>query len=801
MLHLRHWLLASGLALAVSNTTYAQQSSTTTEKKATITQKVHGIVTDAASKQPLTGVVVILQSNTQINAVTDETGSFTLSNVPLGRQSFIFKMVGFEDYAVTETPVISGKELDLNISMNESLRKLDEVTVKATGKDRIKPINEFATVSARTFSVEETRRYAAAFSDPARMVQNFPGVSNAGDMDNSIVVRGNSPKGVLWRMEGIEIPNPNHFTSQGASGGAVSMLNANTLGNSDFYTGAFVPEIGNALSGAFDLNLRTGNNKRAEHTVSIGTLGLELATEGPFSKNSKGSYLVNYRYSTLALLKSFIDVGQAIPAYQDGSFKVNLPTEKAGTFTIWGLGGYNIATNTPDKDSSKWDDDNPNIKFDSRNHMFTGGVSHQYFVKKDAYIKTVISASQDKSTNDADTLNPASEYARVSVQKSGMTNNALRASVMYNQKISSRHTYRAGIIGQYWSYNLKQQYFDFSDDTWRNILDGEGNTQYYQAYIQWKTRISEHFSATGGVHGSYLALNSKYSIEPRASVTYQANKNKVTLAAGLHSKPEHISTYMFQNAGIGQAVTHPNKNLDLQRAFHGVLGYETSLPFKTRLKAEVYYQHLYNIPVEKDSTSGFSIINATDVYSLLGTKPLVSEGTGTNYGIDLSLERPFANNYYVLATGSVFKSTYTDYAGREFNTRFNRGYTFNIVGGKEFKLNHSGRKLIGLNGKVLANGGSRESVIDVAKSRTSGKAEYVQGQYFTTQVPAYFRIDGGIYYKVNNKRATHTIQLDVQNITNRKNFFFSYYDDKSGSIKTINQLGLFPNISYRIEFH
>lgn len=801
MSQFKNWILASGLAIAASNATYAQDAVSETGKTKTITQSVHGIVTDGASKQPLAGVVIILQSNKDINTVTDENGAFTLNNIPVGRQTFLFKLVGFDDYAIAETPVISGKQLELNVSMNEKLTKLQDVVVKAAGKDRIKPMNEFAAVSARAFSVEETRRYAAAFADPARMVQNFPGVSNAGDMDNSIVVRGNSPKGVLWRMEGIEIPNPNHFTSQGASGGAISMLNANTLGNSDFYTGAFVPEIGNALSGAFDLNLRTGNNQRAEHTVSIGTLGVELATEGPFSKNSKASYLVNYRYSTLAILQKFIDLGGTIPNYQDGSFKVNLPTKKAGTFTLWGLGGYNVATNTPEKDSSKWDTDHQNIKFDSKNHMYTGGISHQYFLNKDGYIKTVIAASQDKAGNDADTLNPGNNYEAISVQKSSMTNNALRASVMYNQKLSAKNTFRVGAIGQYWSYNMNQRYFDLPENRWKNMLEGDGNTQFYQGYIQWKTRLSQRLSVIGGVHGSYLALNGKSSIEPRASVTYQVNKNKLTLAAGLHSKPEHLSTYLFQNASVGQAVTHPNKNLDLQRAFHSVLGYETSLPLKTRLKVELYYQYLYNIPVEKDSTSGFSIINALDVYSLLDTKPLVSEGTGKNYGADISLERPFANNFYVLATGSIFKSTYTTYGGKEYNTRFNRGYTFNIVGGKEFKLNHSGRKVIGLNGKVLTNGGSRESVIDVAQSMATGKEKYVPGQYFTKQVPSYFRVDGGIYYKVNNKRATHTIQLDVQNITNRKNFYFSYYDYKSATVKTVNQLGFFPNISYRIEFH
>lgn len=799
----KNWLFAIGLSCMAGFSAIAQDNNThhATVTSAIITQKIHGTVTDAASKQPLAGVVVLLQSNTNINAITDDKGYFEMANVPVGRQTFTFKMVGFEDYTVPQAMVISGKQLDLNISMNESLRTLKEVTIKTTGKDRIKAMNEFATVSARAFSVEETRRYAAAFSDPARMVQNFPGVSNAGDMDNSIVVRGNSPKGVLWRMEGIEIPNPNHFTAQGASGGAISMLNANTLGNSDFYTGAFVPEIGNALSGAFDLNLRNGNTEKREHTVQIGTLGMELATEGPLSKKSKASYLVNYRYSTLALLEQFVELGGVIPKYQDGSFKLNMPTQKAGTFTLWGLGGYNVATNTPEADSSKWTDEKPNEKFNSRNYMATGGISHQYFIGKDAYIKTIVAASQDKSMNDVDTLNPGDSYTKVPVNHTTLTNTAVRASVMYNQKLNARNTYRAGIIAQQFAYDMNLSYYDRYKNTWKDILNGDGNTQFYQAYIQWKTRATERLTLIGGVHGSYLALNSKYSIEPRISATYQVHKNKISVATGLHSKPEHISTYLFQNATKGQSITYPNKDLDLQRAYHAVAGYETSLPFNTRMKIEVYCQYLYNIPVEKDSTSSFSIINALDVYSLLGTKQLVSKGTGQNYGVDISLERPFANNYYVLATGSVFKSTYNTYAGQTYNTRFDRGYQFNIVGGKEFKLNSSGRSLIGLNAKVLTSGGSRESVIDLAKSRTNKEVAYVPGEYFTKQVPAYFRTDAGIYYKKNNKRATHTIQLDVQNVTNRKNYYFSYYDANSGNIKTEHQLGILPNLSYRIDFH
>lgn len=804
MLHISRLFCFTATAICLAGTAIAQTAPATANTEKTtkaITQNVRGVVIDAESKQPLTGVVVILMSDRQVNAVTDSNGYFNLPNIPVGRHSFQFTMMGFEPYTVSEAMVISGKEQELNVTMNESLNKLTEVTVKAN-KERTKPLNEFATVSARSFSVEETRRYAASFADPARMVMNFPGVSNGGDMDNSIVVRGNSPKGVLWRLEGIEIPNPNHFSPMGASGGAISMLNANVLGNSDFYTGAFAPEIGNATAGVFDINFRNGSTDKYEHTVQIGTLGAELSTEGPFKKGKRASYLINYRYSTLALLGNFINIGDYVPKYQDASIKLNFPTEKAGTFTLFGLGGYNVAKRDAPSDTSKWDEGEGNVSFDNYSGMGVAGISHQYFVKKDAYIKTIVSASYDKSQQNADTLNPADNFHTIPVQRTGSSNTAIRASVMYNQKLSARNTFRTGIVGQQMSYDMKYDFFDKTDNKWKNILSGDGSTQFYQAYGQLKSRLNTHLTMVAGLHASYLALNGKYSIEPRTSFAYQLNKNKFTLAAGLHSKPEHISTYLYHKEAQGQPITYPNKDLDLLRSLHTVAGYETRLPGKVNMKVEVYYQHLYNIPVEKDTASAFSIINAQDVYSLLETtSPLVSEGKGDNYGVDLSFERPFMNNYYVLATGSLYKSTYTNYKGDVYNTRYNRGYQLNLIGGKEFRLNASGKKIIGLNGKALYSGGLRESQIDLAASKLNNKQEVVPGKYFTEKAPAYFRADASIYYKVNNRRATHSVTLEVQNLTNHENYYYSYYDRDDQTIKRVKQLGILPNISYRIDFH
>ncbi|HYD22458.1 MAG TPA: TonB-dependent receptor, partial [Flavipsychrobacter sp.] len=393
-------------------------------------------------------------------------------------------------------------------------------------------------------------------------------------------------------------------------------------------------------------------------------------------------------------------------------------------------------------------------------------------------------------------------YQSNPIEHTTFTNNALRASVYYNEKLNARHTFRTGVIAHQIGYDFAYQYYNSQEKLWKNVISSTGNTQFYQAYLQWKSRLADKLTLIGGVHGSYLALNGKYSIEPRASLVYQLNNSKISLAAGLHSKPEHISTYMFQNTAQGAANTYPNKNLDLLRAFHGVAGYDVTVLKKLRIKTEVYYQKLYNIPVEKDAASGFSIINAENIYSLLETKqPLVSEGTGENYGIDLSIERPFANGYYVLATGSLFTSTYTNYAGDRYNTRYNRGHQVNIIAGKEFKLNANGKSIIGLNGKILYSGGLRESKIDTDASILNGKQMIVPGQFFTEKAPYYFRADASIYYKKNGRKSTHTVQLDVQNLSNRENYFFSYFDSKNGMVKRVNQLGIIPTISYRIDFH
>ena len=302
------------------------------------TQRVKGVVTDKESKTPLIGVAVsVTDVQPTIGAITNENGEFAIENVPVGKHTLTVNYVSYNPITVSNVLVTSGKEVILNLEMEELARKMDEVVV--TGKKD--HINEMAIISAKTFDVQETERYAGSRADPARMASNFAGVLGADDSRNDIIIRGNSPQGVLWRLEEVDIPNPNHFAIPGTTGGPVTMLNNKTLSNSDFFTGAFPAEYGNSTAGVFDLKMRNGNKDRHEFTGQFGFLGTELAAEGPISKTSGSSYLLTYRYSTLKLFEGLnIKIGtNSVPNYQDAALKLNFPVGKKANISLFGIGG------------------------------------------------------------------------------------------------------------------------------------------------------------------------------------------------------------------------------------------------------------------------------------------------------------------------------------------------------------------------------------------------------------------------------------------------------------------------------
>ncbi len=754
-----------------------------------ITQTIRGEVIDVDSRATLIGAnVVVLNSDPFLGASADINGKFKIENVPVGRHHLKISFLGYEDRIIPNVEVESGKELVLVVELTESFTKLKEVEITAT-EDKAATMNEMATVSARTFSVEETQRYAGGFDDPARMAQAYAGVTLTDDGLNEIVVRGNSPRGLLWRLEGIQIPNPNHFSEEGASGGGVSALNSNMMSNSDFFTGAFPSDYGNAMSGVFDMRLRKGNNEQREYALAAGVLGTDFAFEGPFKQGGKSSYLLNYRYSTLSMLNYIgVDiVGDAVPVFQDLSFNFSFPTEKYGHFTLFGIGGLSNIDETFDDFKNEYNSD-----------LGIGGLTHTYRLNASAYIKTVVAMTATRFEYLDYELDDDSTFFNDDRER--FVNTALRSSVTLNKKIDARNNIRVGAIYSTLGYDL------FADElrpAGRQVyLNSDGTTGLMQGFASWKWRIASTLTLNSGIHYTQLVLNNQQSVEPRVGLKWQfAPTQNLTAGVGLHSRHEALSTYFAENA-TPTGITTPNKSLDFSKARHYVLGYDNMLTQNLYLKTEVYYQDLYNIPVERDEASEFSSINASSGYTNI---PLKNTGTGYNYGLETTLEKYFSDNYYFLVTASLFNSRYKGSDGVEHHTRYNGQYAGNILAGKEFPLgknkeDQSKQKTFSISIKSTLAGGRRFSPIDLAASIAAGRQIRDNSRAFEAQADDYFRADLQLKYSINRAKTTQIIKLDIQNVANRENHFNDFYDESTQSIQRSTQLGLIPVLSYKIKF-
>ena len=614
-------------------------------------------------------------------------------------------------------------------------------------------------------------------------------------------MRGNSPRGLLWRMEGIEIPNPNHFAgSEGSTGGGVSILSANTLTNTDFYSGAFPAEFGDALSGVFDLNLRKGNTEKHEFSIQAGVLGLEAALEGPFSKKYSGSYLVNYRYSTLQIfgLLGLKIGGDVFPKYQDLTFNFYFPTKKIGSFTVFGIGGLSNLGQTAVHDVSKWKDLSDKTEYNQVQMMGVAGITHLFLLKNNkTYIRSVLSYSYTNNTDGNDTLD--NNFKPFNLGDDKFIYKTFRATVMINHKLDSKNLLRAGAIYSNIDYKLFSEAYSYQYSQMQTQVNNYGNTSMIQAYVQWKHRFTERFSVNSGLHYTYSFVNKKFYIEPRLSAEWLVKEgHTLSFGTGLHSRIDAMSTYFSYVNNNPAQPKYPNSDLDFSRAIHVVAGYNFNFKKDFRLKLEAYAQYLFSVPVGADSANAtYSLLNYSDGFVNI---PLKSTGTGYNYGLEITLEKFFSHHYFFMYTASFFQSKYKAADDIWRNTAYDVNYVMNLLGGKEFVIGKKKNNIIGLNIKLIWKGGDKYTPVDLTASITANETVYENNLSFTQKLPDYFRIDFGTYFKRNKKKYSWTLSFDAQNLTNRLNVADKVYDPITQTIKTELNLGIVPVLAWKIEF-
>ena len=771
-------------------------------------QTLKGTLTDAQSELPLIGATVeLLTGGAPLGTVTDVDGRYALT-VPVGTHALRASYLGYATVTVPNVRVAAGKQAVVDLALAEDIAQLGEVVVTARASAAGEVNNELAAVSARAVDVEQVNRFAGGRSDISRLASNFAGVATADDSRNDIVVRGNSPAGLLWQLEGVPIPNPNHFATLGTTGGPVSALNPNLLAQSDFLTSAFPAEYGDALSGVFDLRLRRGNRDRFEFMGQVGSFsGVELVAEGPVGARG-GSFVAGFRNSFVQLADALgIPIGtNATPDYRDLTFKVDLPTAKAGTFSVFGIGGTSrIDFVGAELDSTDLFAD-PTEDAYPRSRFGVLGLRHKLVVGRDAYVRTTLAGSYGGSRYTQ--YNTVAGFGRQLFTDLRDDNRTGSLKTYYNRKLSARTTLRVGVQADLTRIDTRVENRDENPDRDDDGLpdlqidrDFDRGVALLQAYAQARHRFSDDLALSAGLHALRTDLTGASAVEPRAALEWSATQRlKLTAGYGLHSQQAPLPLLLAE-AEVPGGGRADNLGLGLTRSHQGVVGAELRPAERWRLRVEAYAQRLFDVPVEA-TPSSYSALNSGADFVSATPVGLVNAGTGTNAGVELTAERQLDGGWYALATGSLVRSRYEGSDGELRATAFDNGYVANVLGGKEWPFGKTGNKALTVDAKVTAAGGRPYTPVDLAASRAAGFEVRDASRAYAERLPAYFRADLRFGLRVNSRkrRLSQTLFVDLQNLTDRDNVFARRFNARTGRVGTAYQAGFFPDILWRVQF-
>ncbi len=772
-----------------------------------VTQTIRGTVIDKQTKVTLPGANDILTHIDPVQgASTDENGNFRFENVEIGRVSILVKYVGYHDVSLSNINLQAGKELVLNIYMEEMVMAVDEVVITHT-TDKTTTLNRMSTVSARGFTVEETERYAGSRNDPARMAANYAGVVGVDDARNDIIIRGNSPMGLLWRLEGVDIPSPNHWGMSGTTGGPVSMLNNTLLENSDFYTSAFPAEYGNAISGVFDLRMRNGNNEQFEFLGQIGFNGVEIGAEGPISREKGSSFLINYRYSTMGIFSALgMDFGTVgVPYYQDLSFKLNFPSTPLGHISLFGLGGLS--------DIQIWDSekDPDQVNFytsegmDITNGTDMGvvGLSSHYTFSTNTYLKVTVAAMGQDMFTELDTLSLALEKFRF--YETNMIDNRISGSAIVNHRFNSKHTLKGGITTKMLFSNFKDKYWNKEFEEYRSQIDYNGTTSLIEPYVQWQFRPTDKWTFNTGLHYNHFTYNNSKSLEPRVGLSYEiAPSQSINFGYGLHSQISPLFVYFFQNTNADGSYSLANTDLGLTKSQHFVLGYDFKINKFTRVKFETYYQNIFDAPIDAANSNSFSMLNNGASFEFSMPEYLANNGAGENYGVELTLERFLNKGLYFLVTASLFESKYTGSSEIEFNTAFNNNYVVNGLIGKEFYFGKNGKskKSLSIDLKTMFAGGKRTTPWTAVLNEQTQEYErhWDYSKAFSVKLSDFNKTDLKISFRSNKRGVTQEWGIEITNLLNMNNVQSESFNKYTGEAEYIYQTSMMAIPQWRIIF-
>lgn len=760
------------------------------------TQKIYGTVTNSFSLRPISDVQVTLLLNDSIisETSTQVNGTFSFDDILLGLYDIEFKHSKYDAFILPDITLLSSREKEITVQLVELYKELEEFTVANPKKDRSKNLNEMVTNSVKTIYVQDMAKLAGSLDDPIRVAGMTPGVtSDAAFSENFISIRGNSPRGLKYMIEGVELNNPTHFARIGSSGGTFTVFSMQILDKSDFFTGAFPAEYSNALSGVLDVNLRHGNQKTNEYAIKLGTLGLDFAAEGPLNKEKHSSFLFNYRYSVVGLARAIGYPTQ--PTYQDLSFVLNFPSEK-GKLKLFGIAGTSDRKRIAIADSTKWEGDIDRYNLLLHGDMVSLGGSYVHYVNAKTTWKATVLGSGYRQADNRNFL--MDDYQEIVRRKNEYRSLPISAAFSLRHKFSNRHTSKSGFSSEFANHNWEVLNYNFDAMKLDTNVIGTGNSQTHKAFTQSRFLINEKLSMNIGVSALYHDVNNDYSIEPRIGFAYETkNKAKISLALGRHSQAEHFATYRYRETDSVGNITMPNLDLKLSKAYHAIVGLRKSIFKNHYFNIEGYYQHLYDVPVEAGGT--FSMLNIAELEEM---RALDNSGLGANYGIDMGIERYANKGLYYIINFSIFESNYTGGDGIVRSTEFDQSFNFKFLAGKEYIVGESKgkRNFVGWNTNLAYVGGRPYTPVDIDQSILEQQTVLNESLAYSQRDNNLLFLDVTFTYKINKPNRTGIWSLQIKNLFSNGNAIYREYDTVLGKVVTIPSSSFFPNLSYKLEF-
>jgi len=759
-------------------------------------QTVKGSITENFTEQPIESVnVKIIKDGMMVKeGLSDQDGNFKIEGIELGTYDILFSHINFEDFINPGVEISMSHEIIMTIQMTLKTQTLETIDVNPP-KLRGQPSNNMATTSSYSIMADDAKRIAGGLDDPIRVAGTLPGVTSAsGFSENFISIRGNSSRTLKYQMEGIELPNPTHFSRIGSAGGTFTIFSLQLLDKSDFYTGAFSAQYGNVLGGVFDAKLRKGNNEKRENIFQVGVLGVDLASEGPLSKKHKASYAVNYRYGLVGLARLLGYPTQ--PTYQDLSLTLNFPLSQRSNLKVFAIGGTSLRDRIGVLDSTAWEESLDRTNLILQSAMGTTGLVFKHFITENTVFKVTGAISYTDQIDNKQYI--TDNYTTIDQRTNTYTSAPSSVAFSLKHKFSKRHYHITG--GSYTNtfHKWKASRYYFANQNLTTLFDGAGASNEIKAYSLSKFFLTNQLSVNVGVHYLYYDVNGHQAIEPRGNVDYKINSNhSLSASVGLHSQIENYATYLYTSSDPTSSLFEPNRNLGFAKAIHYVLGYKGKVWTNHRLRIEAYYQNLYDIPTSPDGS--FSMVNISELQDL---RLLNNDGTGENYGLDIGFERYTDNGLYYIINTSVFRSMYTPGDGIKRSTSNDNQYNMKFLIGKEYKLHEKDGKYkaFAWNTNIAMLGGQPYTPVDLVSSEIEQETVYDESLAYSQRDQPLFYLDFTFSYKINKNNRRSVWAFQAKNLMSNGNAIYREYDTILKEEVTVKSSSFFPVISYRLEF-